>query len=179
MARRKLIWARQPLASTTLANISAGVAGAVESQDLLNVFRTEAGLLKGPVGLTVMRIRLQISLDLAADATTTAIRNSGGVYHGIRVFDTQELTDMDVNEQVARGPVADPHADWMAWGRTPLKQINGAVSFIGWQDVDVRAMRKMEELGQSLGLVLQATSGVLGGVITGVFTSTSVLLALP
>lgn len=178
MARRKLIWVRQPLAITSLTNVSAGINGAIETNDLLQVFRAEAGLLKGPVGLTVMRVRAHFSLDLVNDGPTSSIRSVGGVYYGIRVFDTQELIDLDANEVVARGPVSDPHADWMTWGRIPVKQTTGTV-FLASQEVDVRAMRKLEELGQTLGIAMQSTSAVATGSVGGVYASTSVLVALP
>lgn len=178
MARRKLIWARQPLAVSTLTNVSAGIGGAIESNDLLQVFRAEAGLLKGPVGLTVMRVRLHINFDISTGAVGDSIRQFGGVYYGIRVFDTQELSELDVTEVVARGPVSDPHADWMTWGRVPAKTSIGT-NTVGWEEVDVRSMRKIDELGQTLGIVLQATSSSASSVVSIVTASTSVLLALP
>lgn len=178
MARRKLIWARQPLAITTLTNINASQGGSIESNDLLAGFRSEAGLLKGPVGLTAMRIRLHINFDLTTDGITNTVRQFGGIYYGVRVFDTTELSELDVTELPNRGPYLDPHADWMTWGRVPAKT-NIGTNVVGWEEVDVRSMRKIEELGQTLGLVLQATTGSATGVLQTITASTSVLFALP
>lgn len=185
MARRKLIWARLAPAITSLNNTSAGIGGSLESQDLLSDFRTEAGLLRGPVGCTVMRVRLSINAVIQSTAPNVLPSiNANGMYYGIRVFDQSELTVQETIEAPAVGPQLDRHADWMAWGRVPMKAFAGTPGVatstgIYWVDVDVRSMRKMEELGQTLGLIVQTTSAVVGGTIDQVVAATSVLLALP
>lgn len=188
MARRKLVWSRLPFAITSLEAVSAITGGSIEVQDLLQGFRTEAGITRGPVGLTVMRIRMSLSFDitsLAADPTAQNVRAIGGLYYGIRVYDFAELASEEVLGIVNRGPMIEPHLDWMAWGRVPVKQVGnptataGTITIIGWADVDVRAMRKVDELGQTLGLVIQTTSGQIAASVGAIGVATSVLLALP
>lgn len=180
--RRKLVWARMAPAMTSLTGVNAAAGGAVESQDLLTDFRTQMGITAGPVGLTVMRIRMHISWVspiLATEAAGTAI----GVYYGIKVADLTDLTSQETTELPGRGPQIDKHVDWMAWGRVPMKNVGysaaGAVlNGAGWEEVDVRSMRKLDELGQTLGLWVQATNSA-GTTVSGVTVSTSVLVALP
>lgn len=183
MARRKLIWSRMAPAATILTRINGGNGGAVESQDLLQSYRTEAGITRGPVGLTVMRIRMQLQFfgDTVNDVVSYAT-GIGGLYYGIKVTDFADILSQEAAELPARGPQLDPHADWMAWGVCPMKalstQVSPAIVAIGYCDVDVRAMRKIDELGQTLGLWLQGTQPTVGAAVQ-VRATTSVLLALP
>lgn len=188
MARRKLIWARMAPAVTSLSVATNGNGGLVEVQDLLTTFRTQAGITAGPVGLTVMRIRMQVSLYLPGTSFFGEIASVGGVYYGIKVTDLSDAVQQEAIEQVPRGPQTDPHADWMAWGRAPVRNIGdgGALSTnvpigMGSTEVDVRSMRKFDELGQTLLLSMQSTSAgaTIGSAVPGVLVSTSVLLALP
>lgn len=188
MARRKLIWARMAPAITSLAIRDNGNGGLVETQDLLTTFRSQAGITAGPVGLTIMRIRLQISFYLPASSFFGEIMATGGVYYGIKIYDLVDAAVQEASEQPARGPQLDPHADWMAWGRAVPPRIDdgGATTSnvpiaVGNYEVDVRSMRKLDELGQTIALAMQATSATatIGGALPGVLASTSVLLALP
>lgn len=181
MARRKLIWARMPRATTTVTRLDGTAGGAIESQDLLADFRTRAGITAGPVGLTVMRIRMYIEwrADTANDGISIA---ANGLYYGIKVMDWGDLTLQEATEVPARGPMLSPHDDWMAWGQVNTKfayRAGGTTDqYSGWSEVDVRSMRKVDELGQTLGLQVQTTLPTSGAVPT-VLTTTSVLLALP
>lgn len=184
MARRKLIWARTPFAVTSLEGVAAGTGGAIEVQDLLAPYRTEAGITRGPVGLTVVRIRMTIGFDVTAtdaSGTVAQIRAIGGIYYGIRVYDFPELAAEEAAGIVARGPMIEPHLDWMTWGRVPVRHtsvpVAASTNIIGNADVDVRSMRKIDELGQTLGLAVQTTSG--GAGVAAITCQTSVLLALP
>lgn len=180
--RRKLVWARMAPAITSLSQINASVGGAIESQDLLTDFRTLMGIGAGPPGITIMRIRMHISY-LTSSSIADQLTSGLGVYYGIKVCDLTDLVSQETTELPSRGPQIDKHADWMAWGRVPVKNTTstsaGAVTFIGgWEDVDVRSMRKIDELGQTLGLWVQATNSA-GGANSGYQVSTSVLVALP
>lgn len=180
MARRKLVWARMAPAITTLTG--NGTNSSLESQDLLESFRTQAGISRGPVGLTVMRVRLAFSYYTAVTAAVNDIFAAGGIYYGVRKFSFNELANQDLVEQTNLGPQQDPHADWMAWGRIPIRDasFNALMAPIAvgahWE-VDVRSMRKIDELGETLGLVIQVPSA--GQTITNVIASASTLVALP
>lgn len=179
MARRKLIWARMPRATTTMTRVTGAAGGGIETQDLLADFRTQAGITAGPVGLTVMRIRM--FLQWAADTANDGISiDANGLYYGIKVFDMGDLTTQEATEVPARGPMLAPHDDWMAWGQVNTKLLAGPsqTRFSGWAEIDVRSMRKLDELGQTLGLQVQSTLPTAGAAPT-VLTTTSVLLALP
>lgn len=181
MARRKLIWARMPRATTSLTRINGSTGGGIESQDLLADFRTQMGVTAGPVGLTVMRVRMFIQW--AADVVNDGVSiDANGLYFGIKVFDTLDLSTQETTEVPARGPMLSPHDDWMAWGQVNTKTLYRAGGttdrYQGWMEVDVRSMRKIDELGQTLGLQCQSTLPTAGAV-PQCLTSTSVLLALP
>lgn len=185
MARRKLIWARMAPAMTTLVTINNGIGGAIESQDLLQTFRTQAGLTRGPVGLTVMRIRMGLYF-YANSAEAPGLATGTPLFFGIRKRSFDIATLEEATEQPPWGPQLSPHDDWMAWGMLPPKQwfrddtgsINGAA---GWSDVDVRSMRKLDELDETLQLVVQGTAGsnTIGQPAYLLGVSTSVLVALP
>lgn len=181
MARRKLVWARSAPAMTSLAVVQNTPGGAVETQDLLQTFRQQAGLLAGPVGLTVVRVRMSIHAYFNTAGTFAEFTQGFGLYYGIRTYDTADLAQQEATERVDQGPMLDPHADWMAWGRVmPKAAVSTAPFALGWADVDVRSMRKFDELGMTLGLAVQTTSAAsLGTAVSTVLVSTSCLLALP
>lgn len=182
MARRKLVWARLAPGITSLTRINGALGGGIESQDLLQDYRTFAGLIRGPVGVTVVRIRMSIEWHADTGGDSVSIRQNG-FYYGVRVAEYADVATQEATEVPNRGPQLDPYADWMAWGCIPAKftyQPTAPATPIvsGWEDVDVRSMRKMDELGQTLQLVLQSTLPTAGpGPV--VRASTSVLLALP
>lgn len=170
--RRKLIWARMSPAISSITNIGAGSPYS-ESQDLLQTFRTQAGITAGPVGLTVMRMRFAIH------SQTMPSNAAAQLTFGVRVMDTTEAlaAEIDATPYI---PANDPHADWMCHEPLGPLALNGAL-FIVNHYIDVRAMRKMEELGQTLVAVLGSVPPNGGGA-ANTFTisvSSSVLLALP
>lgn len=175
--RRKLIWARMAPAMTAMANV--GVASQwTESQDLLQTFRTQAGITAGPVGLTVMRMRFAVtSQDVPSDIF-------GQLVIGVRVMDTQEAVQAEA-DATAFSPVTDPHADWMCYEPIgfPANSTRTATPPLKIVDhhIDVRSMRKFEELGQTLVLVAGTTQpyGGAAGATFPLFITSSVLLALP
>lgn len=181
MARRKLIWARMPRATTTLTRVNGSTGGGIETQDLLSDFRSMMGLTAGPVGLTVMRIRMFI--EWRADPVNDSVSiQANGLYYGIKVMDYADTVLQEATEVPARGPMLAPHDDWMCWGQVNSKSAfltsTNVNQYAGWSEVDVRSMRKIDELGQTLGLQVQSTLPTAGATPT-VLTTTSVLLALP
>lgn len=152
MARRKLIWTRQAPAISSLTRISSATGGVIETHDLLTAYRVQAGLLAGPVGITAMRIRMNIQYSIPVSLGSTAADIlSLGMYYGIKVIDKAQSDAMDITEVPAFGPQLSPHDDWMAWGTVPVKvptYTAGALESVsGWLEADVRSMRKVDELG--------------------------------
>lgn len=167
--RRKLVWARTPVVSQAL------VAGASANfTDLLQNFKADAGIT-GTVGITVMRIRLEI---FAATLTAGAIP-----FHvGIRVCNDSDIAQwltMTTLTLAPFGPEQDEYADWMMWkacypnhGSDPVTGVPNAATY----EIDVRAMRKIDELGQTLCIWMSKGASTNGNTINH---SSSVLLALP
>lgn len=170
MARRKLIWVRMLPAMTSITSSATGEFA--ESQDLLQTFRTQAGITAGPVGLTIIRTRMHIFAN-----NSPALLTNPHFVAGIRVMDTTENTAAETlaNPYI---PANDPHADWMCL--EPFAVSGGAgVPNINHY-VDVRAQRKLDELGQTLTLIVGSVAP--GGPISttaNLSICTSVLVALP
>lgn len=113
------------------------------------------------IGCTIARVRLDLTV-----LTPTA---PGGLLYGVRVADVDQATDLAVAPTY--GPGSRPHLDWMAWG-TVLTESSSARAV---KEVDVRSMRKVEELGETLVLSVEnagVDSITWGGAI-------SVLVMLP
>lgn len=173
--RRKLIWARMVPAITSVANNAAGTQYN-ESQDLLQTFRTQAGITAGPVGLTVVRMRFHV----AANAWPNA--NVVQAVLGVRVMDTTEALAAET-DATPYSPTSDPHADWMCFEPFGTESIGNVGIGGGVVDhhVDVRAMRKLDELGQTLVAIVSTVPPVAGAPanVFAVSVTSSVLLALP
>jgi len=138
--RRKRVWARD-------ANNDVIVGTAPFARDLLSTFSLEysANIL----GATVGRCRGTVSL----------ARTSGASIQPHAVFGL--LVAPATVEAVDIGPFLNPHLDWMYWSKRYLNDAAGgqAVASLGtmaW-DVDIRAMRKMEELGETLWFVAESS----------------------
>lgn len=167
--RRKLVWARS--AGTIV--LAAGSNDAVYN-DLMAPFLIQMGLLQGPPGVTVMRIRL--------DTFSTNTDQSVGLTHGIRVTDRAEFiaASNTVADRVAISPAIDLHADWMMWRQllpNHGSNVTTGVPNASTYEEDVRSMRKLDELGDTLiygiGTTLSRTSAIAHSY------AASVLLALP
>lgn len=172
--RRKLIWARMTPAISVLANVGAG-SEFNESQDLLQTFRTQAGITAGPVGLTVMRMRFAIN----AQVPLGTVNFRQGVL-GVRVMDTTEALAAEV-DATPYSPTNDPHADWMCFEPFGPKDLEGTTGVID-HHVDVRSMRKLDELGQTLVAIVSSVppnAGPVGTILSNFSVTSSVLLALP
>lgn len=159
--RRKLVWARQ-------ANLGAAIPvgpGGTFGADLLTPFRTQ--LEARTPGITVMRIRLQWRI-----AETNG--QSRGVVMAIRGY-TESVGSPGQTATDLAGPVEDPHADWMAYDSHLLSPETTASFAHEQRDVDVKSMRKLDEVSDSLAIVFQ-TADELAAQVRYV---ASVLVALP
>lgn len=172
--RRKLIWARMTPAISVISNVAAGSPYS-ESQDLLQTFRTQMGITAGPVGLTVMRMRFGIN------TTQFPLVATPQLIFGVRVMDTTEAAAAEI-DATPYTPAADPHADWMCFEPIGPESWSGSAGFhVLDHQIDVRAMRKLDELGQTLVAVLGSVPPNGGGAaaVIPIFVTSSVLLALP
>lgn len=162
-ARRKLIWARgQDVINPALVP-AAGTAA-----DLLAQFRTDGG---SSLGCTVTRVLLDLQLVWTNDITTTDQMAVGLL-----------VDQIQANQLEVPRPGVEPHADWMYWRRTGVAPVDLAITpsstaaQVGLS-IDVKSQRKMEELGQTLWLVIDPTFG--GTTTLSVTVNSSVLLRLP
>jgi hypothetical protein len=157
MPRRRLVWSRT-------RSVFVGVGTSGDAVDLLTTFRSAAEYGAQPIGVTVTRVRGRIIL---TETTATATNDFFGL----------GLVVEDRNSTVAEvpKPFADDHVDWLAW--MPLARVgqDGLTgSFNSWE-IDVRSQRKLDEVGQTLWLTMDAA-------VTSTWSATvvlSVLLKLP
>lgn len=153
---RKKVWARQ-------VNINAVVAAGPNEHfnaDLLSPLRAQLGLDSAPPGLTVIRVRGSVTMVTAGEASMGLM--------GIRVYN-RSAGNAGAALLAVEGPATDPHADWMTFVTIFDHPNEQATEF------DVRSMRRLEELSQSLCISFQ-TPAEDGGSFR---YSASVLLALP
>jgi len=165
-ARRRMIWAR------TLTSTGVGIPIAGAQIDLLDGFRVSNGGAQ-PIGSTITRVRI----DLTMQVPGAFVPNDALVCGLIIDQATGILTEVPQ-------PVTDRHADWMWWRRLSLVNPHStsdqdatgplATSY----EIDVRAQRKMEELGETLWFSAQAAGGSAVDRIL-LTTAFSVLLKLP
>ena len=152
--RRKRIWARRTVTEASLAG------GATAHSLLLAGFEMEYGAQL--IGCTVARVRMTLTLDVGANA-------GNGLLFGIRVATVDQVSDLAVAPTY--GPGSRSHADWMTWGLIAPRSSDTHYS----ESYDVRAMRKIDELNQTL--VLSVENPGLGTVTWG--GAISVLVMLP
>lgn len=168
--RRKLVWSRLQF-DTTLTNALPGFI-----INLTEPLETDMGAQL--IGCTVMRIRGSYSvLDSGGTNDDTPITVVAAIRRGASTI---------TNGAVAPGaqlssefPLGIPgrHNDWMLYQPTIIYDSGAGDLAVAREHVDVKSMRKIDELGESLGLFLQATPAAGETVrITGVF---SLLVALP
>jgi len=123
-------------------------------EDLLAGYRTAGGNTQG---CTVGRLRVQLTVERIAGATEPP-----GVYFGI-IAAPSTVDPEDIS------PTGSPHLDWMYW------------SFLGTNalqvhDIDVKSMRKLEEVNSTLWAAVAADVAANDYTIRG---SVSALLLLP
>lgn len=163
--RRKLVWAR--LGNVTYALTSAAD---MDADSLLVNYALQAGATT--MGVTVMRVRLSVFVNYKS-------AYSDPVYVGVRVANKEQLQELATTEDLDFAPQRDPYADWMWWqalypnhGSDSTNGVPNAATY----ECDVRAMRRMEELGQDLGIFFGKETTTDTATVS--WTS-SVLLALP
>ena len=145
--RRRRVWARDQDASTE-------AAGSVHAFQPLLTFQTALG--SDLLGCTVGRIRLTLGVRTLAGTANTG----GGSFYGLLVGpDT-----LDVAADF--GPRSFPHLDWMWWTFIPSPSghqvgVAGEEPAFDTYFFDVKSMRKMEELGETLWFAKETTA-VLG-----------------
>jgi len=163
--RRKLIWARQ---QQIVQDIGAGAA-----VDLLASYRALGG---DTLGCSIARVRIDIQYEFGAVSDEGDFTTFGVIVDQLQA---------DLTEVPRPGEGSEPHADWMYW-RTHMATGSGVLLTDGTPggqvqtsfEVDIRAQRKMEELQETLYLVVQpSASQVLAGVDFAY--GSSVLLRLP
>ena len=157
MPRRRLVWSRS-------RNVFVGVGTSGDGVDLLTQFRSAAEYGAQPIGTTITRVRGRLILQ---ETTATPTNDFFGL--GLVVED-RNATSAEVPK-----PFADDHVDWLAWlpfARFGQDGITGLA--VSWE-IDVRSQRKLDEVGQTLWLTMDAA-------VTSTWSATvvlSVLLKLP
>ena len=142
---RKFVWARQEINQIVNGESSAAI-------NLFGNFETEYGAQL--LGSTVMRVRGMLELEPVAAVT-------GFAAAGIRV---------DLDGQAGNGPLTSKHLDWMAYFPLAFNPVDETAGRLARVDVDVKAARRVEELGEALHLVVQnpfvATAANFRGLIS-------------
>jgi hypothetical protein len=129
-ARRKLVWA------TTAQNFTIA-AGARTTVDLLASLEVAGA---STLGVTVMRTHSRIYV------SNWATVNDEVVYGFIIARDT------DIGAALGPNANADTELDWMLWSALFPTSSAAAVDVTSMTDIDLRAKRKMEEMGQRYAL---------------------------
>lgn len=151
---RKKVWVRHFIGESELL---AG-AGAYS----LPLLSFEASYGAQLLGCTILRVRA----DLYVESTV----QSAGYLYGLRVATADVVADLA--PAPAQAPGSMPHADWMAYGLITAGATGG---FSHSEDVDVRSMRKLDELNQTLLLAVE-NAGADAVTWAG---QMSILVALP
>lgn len=143
--RRKFVWAH-------LLN-DFGAAAPTGSIDILTDFRTIMGITANLPGCTVVRIRGSVQMEFAAAGS---FDHTSGFAHGIYV---------DTVTSVAALPLGLPNEDWMFWEWSPVSRGYDAIGPTNTDrilsvPIDARAMRKVEEVQQTLFYVWEVTGPV-------------------
>jgi len=160
-ARRQRVWARTNHVFTDVA-----VSG-VAIEDLLGDFRTEMGITRMLPGTTIGAIKGRVTF---GHDTVTALGIPQVVLAGIIVAqDNIDAADLDP---------AFVTLDWMWYDRFAWFSPAAvpATTYPMSHEINVRAMRKLDEVGYSVFFAIGAahTAGTIDAVLT-----TSVLLLLP
>lgn len=168
--RRKLVWARNTVMTGVFTATNRTYAF-----NLLAPFWAQMGILAGPPGITIMRTRIQASSNFVVIGQEPIIAT--------RVQDQNEFNDaLGVPAQLfTMNPWADPHADWSSFESMKANYTGPAVdpgSFNSAKDIDIRAMRKVDELGE-LYMMVVGVPATYVGTATNFSITASVLVALP
>jgi len=160
-ARRKRVWARS---SITVAGVTLAAPAIT---DLTSQWAAAAGVAV-PIGTTVSRIRGQVS---ALRTAGTSVQPQVGV--GVQVASANiEAVDMMPSDFVPAS--AGAFQDWMYWELRQPPDVPTAPMYFAWE-VDNKAMRKMEEVGERLWFAMSIPNADTWSFVIGL----SVLLLLP
>ena len=148
--KRKFVWARTRGTLTPEGDETA--------QDMLDDFKLRAG---GNVllGATVMVVKGYIRPN-----NTTSSETVRGVV-GVRVCNQGDVEGMG---ETGQGPAESPEADWMGWFPY-LLPVNAVDVDASWNHygntwgVDLQSSRKMEELGETVGIFYDFATAPPGG----------------
>lgn len=184
--RRKTIWVRQIDAFSTPAELGSAW---LNMSDALAPLHTStnvelklpgAGQSVSTVGATVMRIHGKIQVTYASEPQPTS-----QIFFGLQVENWSSPDEQFAVDQTGQDPTsADPYqganmGDWMHWGvfyGGQLQSYTGALDIVGWTTFDVRAKRKLGDIGDTV-VFCARTSGT--DVPVEIRYATSTLLALP
>lgn len=169
--RRRMFWAQQNVMQTTTGSQPIGN----QPLNLLGEFEDEYGA--DLFGFTVTRIRGHLTF--AFDQTDVVERHDPS--YGIRVSSEAQTATTNTNlERLGTAPVEDPHADWMwVYNDTLYTNLNTGWMYAQYKvDVDIKAQRRLDELGQSLYL-FSAWGGSDFTSFVNVFISLRILCKRP
>jgi len=171
--RRKLVWARQNLNITLAVPVTAGDSfGVPASVDALDRFRIQLGA--SPVGATLVRTRGIIQCQTPNVGAAVNILVTG---HVSDTGEVQSGPDQADNAFSARGMDKDYFLYEPFTVVNPTTAVQPSSSNVAGRLIDVKAARKVEELNQTVQLLVSGSSTVAVTVqLTGVL---SFLLALP
>jgi len=164
--RRKRVWARFVDSNAALSELEYNF-------DLLSDFRTSAGINLNLPGITIGRVRIKIQVRL--DFSVSAGDATSGVTCGIYT-QSQQATAGRLSS------ASDLVDDYLYWSWHPFcEKSNSTISALTADgmfafEVDSKAMRKMDEVGEGLFLNVQSTGAV---EIDTICVAGSVLLILP
>lgn len=148
-------------------------AADAEWTDCMAQFRAMMGITANLPGTTVSRVRL--------DFFAASVSNASPTYIGLQKVKLTDITDYQASaaQSLAAAPHSELHADWMLWralypnhGADPTTGLPNAATY----EIDVRAMRRLDEAQETLALVVGKSTTVAGW---SALVSCSVLLALP
>lgn len=184
--RRKTIWVRNVDAFATVGELGNAW---LNMSDMLAPLHTStnvelklpgAGQSVSTVGATILRVHGKIQVTYAAEPQPTS-----QIFFGIQVENWSSDQENIGADQTGQDPTsADPYqganmGDWMHWGvfyGGQLSSYTGALDIVGWTSFDVRAKRKLEDIGDTA-VFCARTSGT--DTPTEIRYATSTLLALP
>ena len=168
--RRKRVWARDAVEAVTPADQD------IFTRDLLSDFRTAMGISVNLPGFTIGPIKIKISIRFDISVVNQPQTQAEGYMVGL-IVDTIQGGPPDI--------FAEPNADWMWWSWYPLTPpddvstvsttVPANTRLVSSIEIDCGSKRKLEEVGQTLFLVVQTTGEAEIGQITE-FTSSLVFL---
>lgn len=155
--QRKMVWARNIVSTPIVAPVATGI-----QVNLLGQFEAEYGA--NLIGATVVRVRGAIFAAPAVAGPSAC------------VFATRVSNDADAT--AGGGPIDSPYADWSMWEPFVFNDA-GVADQTGDSDllgriVDVRSMRKLEEINEQFTAWVQPSNQAYN-----VSWNLSILLKLP